>query len=337
MIAISAGSRSNASIPPASIRATTPNGLTQLRRVDDPVRVAEAADQPALDVDLDDVAAMDALLDRRCGPGGRGSGGTSAAVAAGARTRVAPSVARRGRRRDDGRRWAGRSGALTVGRGYCGRVAAVAPWPQRRKAVGRTGRATTPWAPGRAIRPGTPDRDVTLRPPVSASTAAATRGMARAAGRSPGPARVRSARRADPSRPTDTPEAAVARRRPSTSRPPGRPPQARDPPRRADRAEEVPGGRPRAVVAARLRGAGRRAGPAADDPDADRGDGGGRARRPDRARPDPAGRPRDGRRDARADADRRGLASRACSATSGRCGRSSTTTSCPTRRRSTCA
>ena len=33
MIAISAGSRSNASIPPASISATTPNGLTQLRSV----------------------------------------------------------------------------------------------------------------------------------------------------------------------------------------------------------------------------------------------------------------------------------------------------------------
>ena len=31
--ASSAGSRSNASIPPASIRATTPNGLTQLRRL----------------------------------------------------------------------------------------------------------------------------------------------------------------------------------------------------------------------------------------------------------------------------------------------------------------
>src|SRR5439155_953885 len=30
--AISGGSRSNASIPPASMRATTPNGLTQLRR-----------------------------------------------------------------------------------------------------------------------------------------------------------------------------------------------------------------------------------------------------------------------------------------------------------------
>ena len=44
-----------------------------------------------------------------------------------------------------------------------------------------------------------------------------------------------------------------------------------------------------------------------------------------------------GRRDARADADRPGLAPRACSATSGRSGRSSTTTSCPTPRRWTCA
>ena len=53
--------------------------------------------------------------------------------------------------------------------------------------------------------------------------------------------------------------------------------------------------------------------------------------------PDPAGRAGHGRRDARADADRPGLAPRACSATSGRCGRSSTTTSCRTRRPSTCA
>ena len=72
----------------------------------------------------------------------------------------------------------------------------------------------------------------------------------------------------------------------------GRPSQARDPPRRGDRAQEVPRGRPGAVVAPRLRGAGRRPRPAADDPDADRGDGGGRARRADRARADPAGRPR---------------------------------------------
>ena len=44
-----------------------------------------------------------------------------------------------------------------------------------------------------------------------------------------------------------------------------------------------------------------------------------------------------GRRDARADADRRRSGTWACSATSGRSGRSSTTTSCPTRRTSTSA
>ena len=43
---------------------------------------------------------------------------------------------------------------------------------------------------------------------------------------------------------------------------PGGPPQARHPARREDRAEEVPRGRARALVAPRLRGAGRRARPA---------------------------------------------------------------------------
>ena len=43
-----------------------------------------------------------------------------------------------------------------------------------------------------------------------------------------------------------------------------------------------------------------------------------RARRTDRLRADPARRPRDGRRDARADADRRRSGTSACSATSGR-------------------
>ena len=46
-----------------------------------------------------------------------------------------------------------------------------------------------------------------------------------------------------------------------------------DPARRADRAQEVPRGRARAVLAARLRGPRRRADAAARDPDADRGDG----------------------------------------------------------------
>ena len=52
----------------------------------------------------------------------------------------------------------------------------------------------------------------------------------------------------------------------------GRPAQARDPARRADGAQEVPRGRARAVVAAGLRGAGRRPRPPARDPDAARAD-----------------------------------------------------------------
>ena len=109
-----------------------------------------------------------------------------------------------------------------------------------------------------------------------------------------------SDRRGTPWRPAPEPPRLAA---------PGGPPQARHPARREDRAEEVPRGRPRAVVAARLRGARRRAGrgrsrsgrrsrrwPASEL---------GRADRPD---PDPAGGPGHGRRDARADADRRGLA-----------------------------
>ena len=117
----------------------------------------------------------------------------------------------------------------------------------------------------------------------------------------------------------------------------GGPPQARHPAGREDRAEEVPRGRARAVVAPRLRGARRRARPAARGPDAARDDGRPRARRADRADPDPARRPGHGRRDAGADADRPRSGTSGCSATSGRSSRSSTTTSCPTRRTSTCA
>src|SRR3954454_7676112 len=89
---------------------------------------------------------------------------------------------------------------------------------------------------------------------------------------------------------------------------PGGPSQAGDPARREDRAEEVPRGRPRAVVAAGLRGARRRPDPPAGRPDPDRGHGRRGARRPDRPDPDPARGPRHGRRDAGADADRAGLA-----------------------------
>ena len=62
-IAISAGSRSNASIPPASMSGERAEGLDRRAQGDDPVRVAEDADELAAGVGLDDVAAVDALLD----------------------------------------------------------------------------------------------------------------------------------------------------------------------------------------------------------------------------------------------------------------------------------
>ena len=61
--ASSAGSRSNASIPPASMQRHHAERLDAAPQVRRPVRVAEDADQAPVDVDLDDVAAMDALLD----------------------------------------------------------------------------------------------------------------------------------------------------------------------------------------------------------------------------------------------------------------------------------
>ena len=63
-------------------------------------------------------------------------------------------------------------------------------------------------------------------------------------------------------------------------------------------------------LAARVRGPPGREHPPARHHDADGGDGRERARRAHRPDPDPARRPRHGRRDARADADRPGLASR---------------------------
>ena len=47
MIAISAGSRSNAAMPPASISASSPNGLTRRAERHDAIGVAELADDPA--------------------------------------------------------------------------------------------------------------------------------------------------------------------------------------------------------------------------------------------------------------------------------------------------
>ena len=63
MIAISGGSRSNASIPPASMSATTPNGLTVERRVTTRSGSPSRRISRPVDVRLDDVAAVDALLD----------------------------------------------------------------------------------------------------------------------------------------------------------------------------------------------------------------------------------------------------------------------------------
>ena len=62
-MAISAGSRSKASMPPASISASRAERLDRRAEGDDPVGVAEDADELAGGVGLDDVAAMDALLD----------------------------------------------------------------------------------------------------------------------------------------------------------------------------------------------------------------------------------------------------------------------------------
>ena len=182
MIAISAGSRSNASTPPASISAATPNGLTQLRSV----TIRSGSPRPRISRPSTSASTMSPrwtlssipLRTWRTRIGGtvRAFAERRPAVA------VAPSAPVADERRVEGRRWAGRSGAVTIGRGYCDRGSVVVPCRSDR-AVGRAGRATTPWAPGRAIRPGTPDRDATLaasdrpvngrRPPVGGEPRAA--------------------------------------------------------------------------------------------------------------------------------------------------------------------
>ena len=62
-MASSAGSRSKASIPPASMSAISAERLDRGAQRDDPVRVAQDPDEPAGGVGFDDVAAVDALLD----------------------------------------------------------------------------------------------------------------------------------------------------------------------------------------------------------------------------------------------------------------------------------
>jgi hypothetical protein len=106
------------------VEGLDPAGLDQRRdaerlhaapQVRDPIRIAEAADQDAIDVDLDDVATVDALLDaatdladedRRGAAGGRPKGGPAGGRAGwrGGRrhgsariARPAPSAARKPR------------------------------------------------------------------------------------------------------------------------------------------------------------------------------------------------------------------------------------------------
>ena len=98
MIASSAGSRSKAAIPPASMSASSPNGLTVERRVTTRSGSPSCADDPAGGVGLDDVAAMDALLDAVRGAGARGS----AATIRPRRPRASPGAPRPGGRRRHG-------------------------------------------------------------------------------------------------------------------------------------------------------------------------------------------------------------------------------------------
>ena len=112
----------------------------------------------------------------------------------------------------------------------------------------------------------------------------------------------------------------------------GRPPQARDPARREDRAEEVPRGRARAVVAARLRGPAGRPHHADHREDPARRDRGRRARRADRASCRSCGRGSAWSTRCWSSCRPPRYGTSGCSATNGRSARSSTTTSCPTPR-----
>ena len=180
-----------------------PERLDRRAQGDDPVRVAELADDPAGDVGLDDVAAMDALLDPVADLPDEDRRAPSARATRHGRRDV-PAAVRRGRL---GR---ARSDAISVA---CGRLRADRDGEDT-AAIATMRSAEPPSSPG--------GRPCPPRPPRLAAS--------------------------------------------------GRPAQARHPARRADRAEEVPRGRARAVVAARLRGAGRRPRPAARDPDAARAD-----------------------------------------------------------------
>ena len=160
MSAISGGSRSNASIPPASIRATTPNGLTQLRRFATRSGSPRPRIRRAVDIDLDDVAAVDALLDpaahladedrgRPAGPGaprgGRARRGDGAAAGAAV-----------GRRDLDGRH-----GPARIARRSRPGSPAIGPRDAEDDTAGSTANDVSR-ALERAIRPVEPAADATL-------------------------------------------------------------------------------------------------------------------------------------------------------------------------------
>ena len=93
-------------MPPASMSATSPNGLTVERKRDQAIGIAQLADDPARGVGLDDVAAMDALLDPVAQLAGEDRGDHPATRPA---ERVAPGAGLRGGHGSDsgghGRRW----------------------------------------------------------------------------------------------------------------------------------------------------------------------------------------------------------------------------------------
>ena len=256
-------------------------------------------------VDPHDVAAMDALHDLARAPGGRGRARPGAGRAAGGLANGCPGGAGRAA-------WWTENSATDAGRG------GAAP------RVSRAWRRGWPGAPGGERRGARP----TSRPgPVLGSVRSEPRPGPPAA---PIPARMPEVRAVSDSQ-----------SRPAQSPPVSRHPAVlhklailRDEKTEPKKFREVVRELSwllgyEALADARLRPLRRQ--------HAARGDRRPRAGRPDRARADPPRRPRHGRRDARADAHGAGLAPRACSATSARCARSSTTTSCRTPRRSTSA
>ena len=92
MIAISAGSRSNVLDAAGLDERHEPERLDRRAQRDEPVGVAELADDPAGGVGLDDVAAMDALLDAVAELAGEDRGDGIRPRAAGRGWRIAVSA-----------------------------------------------------------------------------------------------------------------------------------------------------------------------------------------------------------------------------------------------------